>query len=125
MGSKVKLIKSEELNYYQFLNISQDATPEEIEKAYLQEKKTYHPDSLAHYGLLTEEERRFFSNKIEEAYQVLIDPVLRNKYDSDVLKIKRPYEAKVPFRKTTEKLIIEMDVSRKSLWQKIKDFIFT
>jgi DnaJ-class molecular chaperone len=125
MGRKVKLKKNEDLNYYEFLNIDRDASLEEIENAYSKEKKTYQEDSLALYGLLSEEERTFFSEKIEEAYQALKDPAKRNRYDSDVLNIRRPYQAKVPFRKTTDKLLIEMDLSRRSFWQKIKDFFST
>lgn len=61
-------------NYYEILNVPQDATPVQIKRAYYSLAKKYHPDvnpKMAH----------LFCN-INEAYETLIDPVKRSSYDA-------------------------------------------
>ena len=56
---------------YQVLNISRNASPEEIKKAYRQLANKYHPDKLLHLG---EEFRKLAEQRfkeIEEAYREL------------------------------------------------------
>ena len=71
----------EEMSPYEFLNLKDDATPEEIQEAYLFAVATYRPGSLATYSLVSEEEREKILGRIEEAFQVLCDPAQRQKYD--------------------------------------------
>jgi DnaJ-class molecular chaperone len=61
------------MNYYLILGINSDATSDQIKEAYRRKVKKYHPD---HFG---EDSSPFL--KVQEAYQVLSDPVRRKKYD--------------------------------------------
>lgn len=62
-------------NLYQILEVSTQATPEEIKRAYRVLAKKYHPDSNSAQGVA----ERF--NEISEAYQILRDEKLRRDYD--------------------------------------------
>lgn len=64
-------------DFYEVLNVSKTATPEEIRKAYLKLSMKNHPDKNPGDEAA---KRRF--QQISEAYQVLSDPKLRSKYDA-------------------------------------------
>ena len=67
-----------ENNYYDILEVSKNASPEIIEKAYKTLVKKYHPD------LQKEEDKNKYEEKIKkinEAYDILSDPEKRKKYD--------------------------------------------
>jgi DnaJ-class molecular chaperone len=66
------------MNYYLILGINPDASKAEIKEAYRKMVQKYHPD---HFG---EDTSPFL--RIQEAYQVLIDPLSRKKYDQSLLK---------------------------------------
>lgn len=61
-------------NYYHILGLDPAATPEQIKSAYRQKVKEFHPD---HFG---EDCAPFLT--IQEAYDVLSDPVRRQAYDA-------------------------------------------
>ena len=63
-------------DYYRILGLKEDATPEEIKKAFRLLAIKFHPDRNAGDPKC---EERF--KAITEAYGVLIDPVKRKKYD--------------------------------------------
>ncbi|MCP2598415.1 DnaJ domain-containing protein, partial [Candidatus Aminicenantes bacterium AC-335-L06] len=90
------------LNYYQVLQISPTASPEEIKRAYFNLAKLYHPDRFAKNvspELKRKAERIFV--KITRAYDTLIDPEKRKKYDSTPKKEKEDHskEIELKFRK--------------------------
>ncbi len=61
--------------YYEILDVSENASQDEIKKAYRKKAKKYHPDS----GNEEADEEKF--KKINEAYQILSDEEKRKKYD--------------------------------------------
>lgn len=62
-------------DYYQRLGISENASQEEIDKAYRKAAKKYHPD------LNKSETASEDFKKVTEAYDVLKDPIARQRYD--------------------------------------------
>lgn len=67
------------MDHYRILNVTRDADPSVIEKAYKALSLRHHPDLVApeHRRSATEAMQR-----LNEAYRVLRDPVLRRAYDS-------------------------------------------
>jgi len=63
-------------DYYDILNVSRDASTEDIRKAYRKLARKYHPDVNPNNK---EAEERF--KEINEAHEVLTDPDKRRKYD--------------------------------------------
>jgi curved DNA-binding protein len=66
-----------EMDYYQILGVSRDATPDEIKKAYRKLALKYHPDKAK--GDKKQAEEKF--KQISEAYAVLSDPAKKQEYD--------------------------------------------
>lgn len=64
-------------NYYEILEVSQNASPEVIEKAYKALAKKYHPD--ANPDNIKESEEKF--KEISEAYEILSDATKKADYD--------------------------------------------
>lgn len=67
-------------DYYTFLNITKDATQEEITNAYRRLSKTFHPDK--HADPLSKRDAEVLFNKTRRAYDVLADPHKRAIYDT-------------------------------------------
>ena len=63
------------MNYYELLGIDSNATDEEISRAYKIQMKKWHPD------VNKDEEAMSISMKINEAKDILLDPVKRKEYD--------------------------------------------
>lgn len=72
---------AEKKNYYDVLEIETNATPGQIESAYVRAKNAYSGDSVALYSLMTREECNAVLGQIEEAYSVLGFPEKRREYD--------------------------------------------
>lgn len=63
---------SEEVNLYEILGISSDASIEQIRSAYRKQALKHHPDKGGSIEMFT---------KLSKAYQILSDPNLRSQYD--------------------------------------------
>jgi DnaJ-class molecular chaperone len=72
---------AEKKNYYDVLEISTNASPQEIESAYLRARNAYSGDSVALYSLMTKDECDSVLTQIEEAYSVIGFPEKRREYD--------------------------------------------
>lgn len=71
-------------NYYELLNIAQNATENDIEEAFDRAKTLYGDDSPALYSLYSSKEREALWRKLVEAYKTLKDPSKRSFYDRDL-----------------------------------------
>jgi hypothetical protein len=71
-----------EQNYYDALDVSSDATLQEIERAYWIARSTYQTDSVATYSLFSDQENAEILRRVEEAYAVLSDARMRREYDA-------------------------------------------
>ncbi len=111
------------MDFYDLLNLPLDASPEEVERAYVRALATYHGEALASYGALSKEERDILLERIEAAFQTLSDPSRRKAYDVQVLPFRPEHGMKAYFRKSTAKLEIEDASEKKSVWGKIKSFL--
>ncbi len=103
----MRLKKTEEMNFYEILNVSPSASQQDIEQAYTVGKHAFEEGSLAHYGLVGQEERESTLSRIEEAFKTLSNPRKRRRYDVRILKIKSEADEDAYFRSTTEKIVIE------------------
>ena len=74
-------LNDEPLSYYDILELTADATPQEIRSAYLRLKASYNKDNVAHYSVYSRDETDQMLHKIEEAYIVLSNPERRKAYD--------------------------------------------
>ncbi len=75
---------ADQTNFYDRLGLPENASEEEIRKAYRQAARRLHPDVNVEPGA-TE-----LFLKVKEAYEVLIDPSKRATYDGDVLRENYP-----------------------------------
>ena len=79
-------------DYYRVLQVSQDATPEEIKQAYRRLARQYHPD--VNPDVHAEERLK----EINEAYEVLSDPEARRAYDRERTRVRIKRRAARPSR---------------------------
>ena len=75
------LKRIEDLNFYELLEISHDASAADIHKAYDRVRRVYEPNSIALYSLLSPEETEKIHLRIEEAYRTLVYDETRREYD--------------------------------------------
>lgn len=73
------------INFYEVLEVSQTATKEEIQKAYKQKAKVFHPDKNNN-----SESSNYSFKQIEQAKDCLSDPASRSKYDQELFRYNSP-----------------------------------
>ncbi len=112
--------KIEEMDFYEILNLSVDASGQDIRNAYVLAVTTYHPDALASYGVLSAEERRSVLDRIEKAFATLGDAEARKAYDAQITATRPELQQRAFFRKSTEKLDIEDAAEEEKLWDRLK-----
>jgi DnaJ family protein C protein 3 len=74
------LKRSKQKDYYKVLGLSRDAEEREIKKAYRKLTKVYHPDKASSNGITPEEAQKKMA-AVNEAYEVLSDPELKERFD--------------------------------------------
>jgi DnaJ-class molecular chaperone len=116
--------KIEELDFYELLNLSVDATERDIRNAYILALATYQPDALATYGVLSPEERRFVLDRVEQAFETLGNAEARKAYDALILPTRLEFQQRAFFRKSTERLEIEDAGKRKKLRDRLRSLFF-
>ncbi|PSN60328.1 DNAJ domain-containing protein [Corynespora cassiicola Philippines] len=75
------LKRSKQKDYYKVLDVNRDADEREIKKAYRKLSKMYHPDKASANGL-TPEQAQTKMAAVNEAYEVLSDPELKQRFDN-------------------------------------------
>lgn len=70
--------------HHDMLEVERGATDEEIRRAYKRAKEVYSPDALCCYGLFDEPGLRSLRARLDEAYDVLLDPARRRPYELSV-----------------------------------------
>ncbi|MDY3536544.1 J domain-containing protein [Riemerella anatipestifer] len=78
-------------NYYYFLGISEEATSEDIKKAYRKLSLKYHPDKNENDSFFVERFR-----EVQEAYEVLINSNSRSLYDQKLAQIQQNIKSDQP-----------------------------
>jgi curved DNA-binding protein CbpA len=78
------MIDLSSLNLYEVIDVDPRATVAEIKRAYQIALKTYGTNHMATYGLFTEAQREDVLNRVQEAYNVLMDPERRRQYDEQL-----------------------------------------
>lgn len=73
-----------EQNFYEILEVSPEATAEEIQKAFFKAKATYSPNSPALYSVFTEQEAKELLKLIDDAYAILSNHTKRREYDKSL-----------------------------------------
>jgi len=89
-------------NYYEILELSEDANLQELEEQYAKIKKLFYADNLAMYSVYNDEQIGNINKKIEKAYKVL-----KAKLKSgDEIKVK----TELPEIPEEEKTVVEIPV---------------
>jgi DnaJ-class molecular chaperone len=76
-----------EQNNYELLELSPDASPLEIGRAYKKAFELYKDGSMASYSFFSSEERKEIISCLEEAYLTLINPESRSEYDQKLIEL--------------------------------------
>ena len=72
-------------NYYNLLDISPNASFEEVRSAYDQAMSIYSTDSIPTYSLFTQKERKLILSRLTEAYKTLTNNQLRKEYNHSLI----------------------------------------
>jgi DnaJ family protein C protein 3 len=75
------LKRSKQKDYYKVLGVPRDADERAIKKAYRKLTKVYHPDKASSNNMTPEEAQKKMA-AVNEAYEVLSDPELKERFDN-------------------------------------------
>lgn len=78
--AQIALKRSKTKDYYKVLGVAHDADERQIKQAYRKLSKLHHPDKAAKQGLTKEAAEKKMAS-INEAYEVLSSPELRERFD--------------------------------------------
>jgi curved DNA-binding protein CbpA len=73
----------DELDYYELLEVSRNATANEIGRAYRLAQQTYADGSLALYSVFGDLDAAAIRSRLDDAYRVLSDPETREAHDRE------------------------------------------
>jgi flagellar biosynthesis protein FlhG len=76
--------------HHDLLEIERGATDEDIRRAYKRAKEIFGPQSMVTYGLFESEGLDALRSRLEEAYDVLLDPSRRRPYELSVFPVEAP-----------------------------------
>ncbi len=79
-NAQIELKRSKTKDYYKVLGLTRDADELQIKSAYRKMVKIHHPDK-AHKQGITKEEAQKKMALVNEAYEVLSDPELKERFD--------------------------------------------
>lgn len=83
-------------SHHDLLEVDRGATDEEIRRAFKRARDIYAPDALACYGLFEPSELEKVRTRLEEAYDVLLDPARRRPYELSVFPIQGDEDEEEP-----------------------------
>jgi len=86
------LISSVPASYYALLELEPEATAEELRQAFRTLSKRYHPDTTS----LPPVEASAAFQQLQQGYGVLSDPLLRQRYDAELLALRQMLVAQAP-----------------------------
>lgn len=72
-----------EQTHYEVLEVSGEASPAEIERAYRVARATYAEESMALYSVFDDRDAAAIRERLDQAYRVLSDPEARRRYDEE------------------------------------------
>lgn len=79
-NAQIELKRSKTKDYYKVLGLSRDADEVQIKAAYRRMVKIHHPDKAHKQGITKEEAEKKMAS-VNEAYEVLSDPELKERFD--------------------------------------------
>ncbi|AKF07878.1 helix-turn-helix domain-containing protein [Sandaracinus amylolyticus] len=85
-------------SHHDLLEVDRGATDEEVRRAFKRVRDIYAEDALACYSLFEPHELEVLRARLEEAYDVLLDPVRRKPYELSVFPPSEEHEEPVPAR---------------------------
>lgn len=83
-------------SHHDLLEVDRGATDEEIRRAFKRAKEIYSTDALACYGLFEPDEIGKVRRRLEEAYDVLLDPARRRPYELSVFPMEEDEQEELP-----------------------------
>lgn len=79
-----------DFDHYELLELSREATNEDVERAYRLAQATWAEDALASYSIASEAELVSLRERVEHAYRVLSDADARGAYDAALGQLRAP-----------------------------------